>query len=156
MYIFCYILECFSYFVALSSWHVISLIYKSFSYFFHLFAALLVYTHRLLTMAASLTCNVISLLMDGSTDIQPILQIVAIDQETTSRYCLTLSDGLHRHETLLLLAHNELAMSRDLQVGSIIRLKKCRCVLLKHLVYAFLLTLPFPSIAFNYFHSFFT
>eukprot|EP00253_Pinus_taeda_P010656 PITA_10656 len=86
-------------------------------------------------MEPTLTTNAIPLLLNGSTDIQPLLQIIDIgsvtSSKTSSHFCITLSDGTHQHKTLLPSTYNQQVASEDIQIGSIILLKKAACTVLQ-------------------------
>jgi len=87
-------------------------------------------------MEPTLTTNAIPLLLNGSTDIQPLLQIIDIgsvtsSKTTSSHFCITLSDGTHQHKTLLPSTYNQQVASEDIQIGSIILLKKAACTVLQ-------------------------
>ena len=88
-------------------------------HFSFMFVDIVAYNKCYLTMDTSLTSNAIALLMDGSMDIQPALQIVSISllfssKSTSSRYCVTLSDGTHKHETILPPSHKDLVAVGEL------------------------------------------
>lgn len=80
-------------------------------------------------MDPTLTSNPLSLLMVGSTQLQPILQVVAIEQifpckVAAPRYWLYLSDGTHKHVVLLPSVHNPLETYGELQLCSTVLLRK--------------------------------
>ena len=76
-------------------------------------------------MEPTLTTNAIPLLLNGSTEIQPLLQIIDIGfvtslKTTSSHFHITLSDGTHQRKTLLPSAYSPQVASEDIQIGSII------------------------------------
>ena len=88
-------------------------------------------------MEITLTMNVIPLLLNGCTKIQPLLQIIDVGyvtslKTTSSHFHITLSDGTHQHKTLLPSAYGPQVVSRDIQIGSLILLKKAACTVLQN------------------------
>ena len=86
-------------------------------------------------MKTALTTNAIPLLLNGCTEIQPLLQIIDVGsvislKTTSSHFHITLSDGTHQHKTLLPSAYGPQVVSGDIQIGSIILLKKAACTVL--------------------------
>lgn len=83
-------------------------------------------------MEPTLSENAIPILLNGSTEIQPLLQIINIgsvysSKTSSSHYHITLSDGTYQHRTLLPFAYSTQIVSEDIQIGSIILLKKASC-----------------------------
>ena len=88
-------------------------------------------------MEPSLTKNVIPLLLNGSTKIQPLLQIIDIifvtsEKTTSPHFHINLSDGTHQHKTLLPATYYAQIASEYIQVDSIILLKKVACMMLQY------------------------
>ena len=108
-------------------------------------------------MATPLTENAIELLLALTSDMQPFLQIFAVEQvksihTSTLRYRTTISDGTHMHHTMLPSKFNSLIASGILQQGSIIHLKKWTCAILCQCMYAsffIILTYVFVSSPFS-------
>lgn len=109
-------------------------------YIFHPLAVALFKQHRGNTMYTTLTDNEISLLMIGSTELQPVLQVISIEQiceirVASPRYRLSISDGTHKHVALFPSSHNALASSGDLRPGSFVLLQKGACVAFHQTLY---------------------
>lgn len=88
-------------------------------------------------METTLTTNAIPLLLNGCTEIQPLLQIIDVGSVTSLKttslhFHITLSDGTHQHNTLLPSAYGPQVVSGDVQIGSIILLKKESCTVLQN------------------------
>jgi len=88
-------------------------------------------------MEPTLTTNTIPLLLNGSTEIQPLLQIINMGsvtslKNTSSHFHITLSEGTHQHKTLLPSAYSPQVAFEDIQIGSIILLKKVACTVLQN------------------------
>ena len=109
-----------------------------------------------LTMEPVLTENTITLLLAGSTSLQPSLQIFELSlipstKTSSPHYRVSLFDGASQHRSLLPAAYNGHVTSGDLQLGSIIILRKAACTFLQN--YAYIHTLdPILYAFFMVFH----
>ena len=82
----------------------------------------------------------IAFLLTGSTSLQPSLQIVEISlipstKTSSPRYHVSLSNGAFQHKILLPDPYNGHVTSGDLQLGSIIILRKAACMVLQNYAY---------------------
>ena len=88
--------------------------------------------HFTTVMEPILTENAIPKMLNGSTEMQPLLQVVNIGSVYSSKtnaphYHITLSDGTYQHRTLLPFAYGAQVASEEIQIGSIISLTKSTC-----------------------------
>ena len=83
------------------------------------------------TMESKLTTNAISLMNNGATDLQPVVQVLDIKQigpqASQERYRTVLSDGVHMQQAMLATQLNEYVKSRRIQKGSIVQLTEYIC-----------------------------
>lgn len=84
-----------------------------------------------------MTKNVIFMLLNGSTDIQPLLEIIDIDyinslRTISSEFHITLFYRMHQHQNLLSIAYIGKVAYEDIQVDSIITVKKVAYIVFHH------------------------
>jgi len=84
-------------------------------------------------MAVNLTQGAIVTMCFTSEVLEPVLQVIDLklvqsqQNNTTERYRLVLSDGLHYQQGMLATQKNELVHSGRLQKGSIVKLSQFIC-----------------------------
>lgn len=88
-------------------------------------------------MEIPLTKNSIYSLLNGSTELQPYLQIIGIShvtsrKTTSSNFHISLSNGIHKNDAFLQCKYSGHVISRDIPLGSIIILKKFSYTVLQH------------------------
>ncbi|GLJ35449.1 hypothetical protein SUGI_0712930 [Cryptomeria japonica] len=82
-------------------------------------------------MEPNLTANAISVMNNGATDLQPIVQVLDIKQigpqTSQERYRTVLSDGTHMQQAMLATQLNQLVKSGRIQKGSVVQLTEYIC-----------------------------
>ena len=109
-------------------------------------------------METMVTEDPISLLLHGVVNLSPLVQVCALNQvnslnSSSLRLRISILDGLHKHELLLLVIYNHIVENGQLKQGTIIKTTQCSCNIVCNITYI-QFPLSFPLNQFHIVHGF--
>ena len=91
-------------------------------------------------METMVTEDSISQFLHGVFNLSPRVQVSALNQvnslnSSSIRFRISISDGIHKHELLLLVIYSHLVENGQLKQGTIIKITQCSCNIVCNVMY---------------------
>ena len=91
-------------------------------------------------METMVTEDSISLLLHGVVKLSLLVHVCALNQvnslnSSSTRFRISISDGLHKHELLLPVLYSHLVENGQLKQGTIIKITQCSCNIIGNITY---------------------